>query len=80
MIFRKDEARDAYQKPFEEADVRSNVERKVEREKRQALMDEWILHLRERAEVKTYIDRIPEAPAEDESEAEEAPDAAQPEE
>ena len=80
MIFRKDEARDAYQKPFEEEDVRSNVERKVEREKRQALMDEWILHLRERAEVKTYIDRIPEAPAEDESEAEEAPDEAQPEE
>ena len=85
MIFRKDEARDAYQKPFEEEDVRSNVERKVEREKRQALMDEWIRQLRERAEVKTYIDRIPEASseeatAEDQPEAEEAPAEAQPEE
>ena len=85
MIFRKDEARDAYQKPFEESEVRKNVERKVEREKRQALMDEWILQLRERAEVQTYIDRIPEAPAEEESaeeqpEAEETPAEAQPEE
>ena len=85
MMFRKDEARDAYQKPFDEEDVRRNVERKVEREKRQALMDEWIRQLRERAEVKTYIDRIPEAPseeeaAEDEPEAEETPAEGEPEE
>ena len=85
MIFRKDEARDAYQKPFEEEEVRRNVERKVERERRQALMDEWVRQLRERAEVKTFVDRIPEAPSEeeppvDESEAEETPDEAQPEE
>ena len=85
MMFRKDEARDAYQKPFDEEDVRRNVERKVEREKRQALMDEWIRQLRERAEVKTYIDRIPEAPseeeaAEDEPEAEETPVEGEPEE
>lgn len=80
MIFRKDEARDAYQKPFEEEEVRRNVERKVEREKRQALKDEWVRQLRERAEVKTYIDRIPEATAEAQPEAEEAPAEAQPEE
>ena len=85
MIFRKDEARDAYQKPFEEEDVRRSVERKVEREKRQALMDGWINQLRERAEVKTYIDRIPEAPSEEEPaeeqpEAEETPAEPQPEE
>ena len=85
MMFRKDEARDAYQKPFDEEDVRRNVERKVEREKRQALMDEWIRQLRERAEVKTYIDRIPEGPseeeaAEDEPEAEETPAEGAPEE
>lgn len=61
MMFRKDEARDAYQKPFEEEDVRKNVVRKVEREKRNALMKEWITQLRDSAEVKTYIDRIPEA-------------------
>ena len=81
MMFRKDEARDAYQKPFEEEDVRKNVVRKVEREKRNALMKEWVTQLRDRAEVKTYSDRIPEAeeeisehePEETEEEMEEAP-------
>jgi hypothetical protein len=71
MIFRKDEARDEYQKPFEEEDVRKSVVRKVEREKRQELMDTWVRQLRERAEVKTYVDRIPEAQSEEEPAAEE---------
>lgn len=65
MMFRKDEARDTYQKPFEEEDVRKSVERKAEREKREALMSEWIAQLRDRADVTTHIDRIPEAPAEE---------------
>ena len=77
MMFRKDEAREEYQKPFEEEDVRKSVIRKAEREKRQELMDNWIAQLRERAEVKTYIDRIPEAASE---EAEEASEEEQPEE
>ncbi len=68
MMFRKDEARDAYQKPFEEEDVRKNVVRKVEREKRNALLKEWVAQLRARAEVKTYTDRIPEAEPEAEAE------------
>ncbi|MCY3553411.1 MAG: peptidyl-prolyl cis-trans isomerase [Candidatus Poribacteria bacterium] len=71
MIFRKDEARDEYQKPFDDEDVRKSVERKAEREKRQQLMDDWIRQLRERAEVKTYIDRIPEAQSEEAEEASE---------
>lgn len=71
MIFRKDEARDEYQKPFDEEDVRKSVERKAEREKRQKLMDDWVRQLRERAEVKTYIDRIPEAESEEAEEASE---------
>ena len=71
MMFRKDEARDAYQKPLEDEDVRRNVERKAEREKRDELMQAWINQLRERAEVKTYVDRIPEAqPEEPEPETE----------
>ena len=71
MIFRKDEARDAYQKPFEDEDVHKSVIRKADREKRDALMQDWIRQLRERAEVKTYIDRIPEAqPEEPEAETE----------
>ena len=65
MIFRKDEARDAYQKPLEDEDVRRSIERKAEREKRDALMQEWITQLRERAEVKTFVDRIPEAQPEE---------------
>ncbi len=76
MMFRKDEARDEYQKPFEEEDVRKSVVRKAERERRQELMDNWIAQLRERAEVKTYIDRIPEAEPE---ETEEPPAEEQPE-
>ena len=78
MMFRKDEARDEYQKPFEEEDVRKSVIRKSEREKRQQLMDNWVAELRERAEVKTYIDRIPEAESEEaeETSEEEQPEAA----
>ena len=68
MIFRKDEARDEYQKPFEEEDVRKSIIRKAEREKREELMNSWVAELRERAEVKTYIDRIPEAESEEVSE------------
>ncbi len=71
MIFVKKEARDAYQRPFTEEDVRKNVIRKAERERRDALMEEWRMHLRERAEVKTFIDRIPDdKPAEPEQESE----------
>ena len=69
MMFRKDDARDEYQKPLDDEDVRKSVERKAEREKRQQLMDEWVRQLRERAEVKTYIDRIPEAQSEEAEEA-----------
>ena len=86
MMFRKNEARDEYQKPFEEEDVRKSVVRKAERERRQELMDSWIVQLRERAEVKTYIDRIPEGESEEteepseEDQPEEAPIEAEPEE
>ena len=83
MMFRKDEARDEYQKPFEDEDVHKSVIRKADREKREALMTEWISNLRERAEVKTYIDRIPEAEAEEppaEADSEESPTEAEPEE
>ncbi len=69
MMFVKKEARDAFQRPFEEEDVRKNVIRKVERERRDAQMKAWISQLRERAEVETFIDRIPEdKPAAEESE------------
>ena len=81
MMFRKDEARDEYQKPFDDEDVRKSVERKADREKREALMTQWISQLRERGEVKTYIDRIPEAePEAFPTESEESPAETEPEE
>ena len=80
MMFRKDEARDEYQKPFEDEDVRKTIERKVEREKREALLMAWVQQLRERAEVKTYIDRIPEAEPEAEPPAESDSEESEPEE
>ncbi len=67
MIFRKDEHKQERQQELEEEYVRRNVERAVERDKRKQLMQAWIEQLRERAKVKTYIDRIPEAPKEDDA-------------
>ena len=83
MMFRKDEARDEYQKPFEDEDVHKSVVRKADREKREALRTEWVSKLREQAEVKTYIDRIPEAEPEEppaEEGSEESPAEPEPEE
>ncbi len=70
MMFVKKEARPEFQRPFDEEEVRKDVVRKSEREKREALMKDWITQLRERAEVKTFIDRIPadKKPAEEETE------------
>ena len=79
MMFRKDEARDAFQRPFSEEDVRKDVIRKVEREKRNELMENWIALLREKAEVKTFIDRIPEDEAPEKTE-ETSPEDTNPEE
>ena len=69
IMFIKKDAREEFQRPFTEEDIRKNVIRKAERERRDALMKEWGSQLRERAEVKTFIDRIPEdKPPEKESE------------
>ena len=70
MIFRKDEQKQERQQELDEEYVRRNVERAVERDKRKQLVEEWIDRLRERAQVKTYTDRIPDAPKEDDAAAE----------
>lgn len=72
MMFVKKEARDEFQRPFNEEEVRKDVIRRSEREKREALMADWLKRLRERAEVKTFIDRLPEDEAPEE-EATETP-------
>ena len=82
MIFRKDEAREEFQKPLDDADVRKDVVRKTQRQKRAERMNAWVTELRERAEVKTYVDRIPKTPEEAASETtpEEAASETAPEE
>lgn len=80
MMFVKKEAREAYQRPFTEEDVRRSVVRKAERERRDMLMKEWTTKLRERAEVKTFIDRIPEDKAPEEKQTGEVPKQTSPEE
>ena len=81
MMFVKKEVRDAYQRPFSEENVRRSVVRKAERERREMLMKEWTTKLRERAEVKTFIDRIPEdkVPEEEKQQIEESSEQSTPE-
>lgn len=71
IVFRKEEHKEARQQAFDEENVRRDVERSVENEKRDALMNNWLNELREKSNTKTYIDRIPETPTEEEEEPEE---------
>lgn len=80
MMFVKKEARDEFQRPFDEEDVRKDVVRRSEREKREALMEDWMHRLRERAEVKTFIDRLPEDKVTEEEATETPPEQTSPEE
>lgn len=61
LIFRKEEFREARQPEFEEERLRRRVEKDAERRARQDLTEEWLSRLRERAQVKTFPDRIPES-------------------
>ena len=69
LIFRKEEVQPARQQTLEENSVRRNVERHVQNQKREELMTDWLIRLHEQAKVKTFSDRIPDAP-EPEEEAE----------
>jgi len=69
MILRKDKHNQERQKMFDEEDVRKRVEKAVERTKRDELMEEWIVRLRDRAKIKLYSDRIPDTPGAEEGEA-----------
>ena len=71
LIFRKEEVQPERQQTLEEKSVRRNVERHVENQKREELMTDWLIRLHEQAKVKTFSDRIPDAPEpEEEAEAE----------
>ena len=74
-LFRKEEYREPRQKTLDDELVRNNVESDTEIATRNALMNNWIAQLRERAKVKTYIDHIPETPEDSESESPSASDS-----
>ena len=73
LTFRKEEVKPERQQTLDEQSVRRNVERHVENQKREELMTDWLIRLHEQAKVKTFSDRIPDAPEEVEEEAESEP-------
>ena len=81
LIFRKEEYKPERQKEFDE--VRSRVEGRVEREKKQERIKAWIEEITAKGNLKTFPDLIPEPPAdeaaqqEDDGDSEEASEAAE---
>ena len=84
LIFRKEGVQPERQQTLDEQSVRRNVERHVENQKREELMTDWLIRLHEQAQVKTFADRIPDPPAEEEGAESESSDdndaSAEPEE
>ena len=70
LIFRKEEHQPERQQEFEE--VRDDVVRTVEREKKRTRINEWVVEISEKGKLKTYPDNIPEPPQPEEAEAEES--------
>ncbi len=60
LLFRKEEYREAHQPGLEEDWLRRRVEKDAERQERQSLIEKWLTRLRERAQIQTFADRIPE--------------------
>ena len=61
-LFRKEEYREPRQRTLDDKYVRKNVENATEIATHNALMNNWIAQLRERAKVTIYINRIPDMP------------------
>ena len=61
-LFRKEEYREPRQRTLDDKHVRKNVENATEIATHNALMNNWIAQLRERAKVTIYINRIPDMP------------------
>ena len=75
LIFRKEEVQPGRQQTLDEQSVKRNVERHVGNQKREELMTDWLIRLHEQAEVKTFADRIPDAPKPEEVESESSDDS-----
>ena len=70
LIFRKEEHHPDRQQEFDE--VKSDVQRTVEREKKRARISEWVTEITEKGKLKTYPENIPEPPKMGEAETEES--------
>jgi hypothetical protein len=70
LIFRKEEHQPERQQEFEE--VRDDVVRTVEREKKRARINEWVTEISEKGNLKTYPENIPEPPQPEEAGTEES--------
>jgi len=66
MIFRKEEYKPERIKEFEE--VKNRVERTVERERKRQRISSWVEEITTNGKLKTYLERIPEPPPEEEVE------------
>ena len=70
LIFRKEEHQPDRQQEFDE--VKDDVQRTVEREKKRARINEWVTEITEKGKLKTYPENIPEPPKIEEAESEES--------
>ena len=70
LIFRKEEHHPDRQQEFDE--VKDDVRRTVEREKKRARINEWVTEITEKGQLKTYPENIPEPPKPEEAETEES--------
>ncbi len=75
LIFRKEEHQPDRQQEFDE--VKSDVQRTVEREKKRARISEWVTEITEKGKLKTYPENIPEPPKMEEAETEESDESSE---
>jgi parvulin-like peptidyl-prolyl isomerase len=70
LIFRKEEHQPERQQEFEE--VKDDIVRTIEREKKRARINEWVTEISEKGKLKTYPENIPELPQPEEAETQES--------
>ena len=70
LIFRKEEHQPDRQQEF--AEVRDDIIRTVERDKKRERINEWVSEISEKGKLKTYPENIPEPPQPEEAETEES--------
>ena len=70
LIFRKEEHQPERQQEFDE--VKDDIQRTVERDKKRARINDWVVEVTEKGKLKTYPENIPEPLKVEEAETEES--------